>query len=57
MKSYFVFRYLTPVALMIGWVAWQLLVKKKKWEAVEGAAYTSVVFVTVWMGIAYFLLD
>lgn len=57
MKSYFMFRYIAPIALMAGWVLYQLVVKKKSWKAVEDAALTSAVFVAVWIGIAYFLVD
>ena len=53
MKSYFIFRYFLPVILMVGWVVYQLAVKRKKWDAVYGDALTCLAFVAVWMLIAY----
>ena len=55
MKSYFFLRYLTPVILMVGWVVYQLVVKRKKWDAVHGDAMTCLAFAVVWILIAYFL--
>jgi len=57
MRSYYMFRYITPIALMVGWILYQLVVKKKPWKELEGAAISSAVFVLVWIGIAYLLVD
>lgn len=57
MRSYYMFRYITPIALMVGWILYQLVVKKKPWKELEGAAIGSAVFVLVWIGIAYLLVD
>jgi hypothetical protein len=55
MKSYFIIRYLIPVALMIGWVLYQLVIKRKKWDSVQADALTCLVFAGVWIVIAYVL--
>jgi hypothetical protein len=55
MKSYFIFRYLIPIALMIGWVLYQLVIKRKKWDSVQADALTCLVFAGVWILIAYVL--
>jgi len=55
MKSYFIFRYFTPVLLMIGWVLYQLVIKRKKWGDLLGDAMVCCVFAAVWMVITYWL--
>ena len=55
MKSYFIFRYVIPITLMIGWVLYQLVVKRKKWDSVQADALTCLVFAGVWIFIAYLL--
>jgi hypothetical protein len=55
MKSYFIFRYFLPVFLMIGWVLYQLVIKRKRWESVQADALTCCVFACVWIFIAYLL--
>lgn len=57
MRSYFFIRYLIPVILMVGWVVYQMAIKNKSWDEVQDAALTSAVFVLVWIGIAYLLVD
>jgi len=57
MKSYFLLRYLIPVVLMIGWVLYQLVIKRKKWENVQADALACCVFAAVWMLIAYFFTN
>ena len=57
MKIYFFLRYLTPVLLMIGFVLYQLIVKRKKWDAVQGDALTCCVFAVVWMAIAHWIAN
>ena len=55
MKSYFILRFLAPVILMLGWVIYQLAIKRKKWESIQADALTSCVFAAVWILIAYFI--
>lgn len=55
MISYFAIRYLTPILLMIGWVVYQLAIKKKKWKHVQDDALACCVFAVVWIFIAYFI--
>ena len=55
MKSYFILRYFTPVILMIGFVLYQLVIRKKKWGEVFGDVLACLVFASVWMVIAYWL--
>lgn len=57
MKSYFIFRYFFPIALMIGWVLYQLVIKRKKWDSVQADALTCLVFAGVWILIAYLLTN
>jgi hypothetical protein len=57
MKSYFILRYLFPIALMMGWVLYQLVIKRKKWDSVQADALTCLVFAGVWILIAYLLTN
>jgi hypothetical protein len=51
--GFLIFRYLLPVALMIGWVLYQLAIKRKKWASVQPDALTCLAFTAVWIAIAY----
>jgi len=55
MRSFLLFRYLAPVLLMIGYVLYQLVIKKKKWGNVQADALTCVVFASVWIIIVHWL--
>ena len=55
MKSYFFFRYFVPIVLMVGWVLYQLVIKRKKWDSVQADALTCCVFASVWILIAYWM--
>jgi hypothetical protein len=46
----------TPLAL-IGWVFFQLLIKKKKFSAVEGDVKVIAFFLVLWVVIYYVLLS
>ena len=40
---------------LIAWVIFQLIRKRKKWQEIQGDAFTAVVFITVW-GFIYYLI-
>jgi hypothetical protein len=40
---------------MIGWVVYQMAIKKKKWKDVQDDALACCVFAVVWILIAYFI--
>ncbi len=51
---FFLRAWATPLAL-IGWVLFQLLIKKKKFSAIEGDVKIIAFFLVVW-GVIYFVL-
>jgi hypothetical protein len=55
MRSYLIFRYFAPILLMIGYVLYQLVIKRKKWASVQADALTCLVFAAVWMIIAHWI--
>jgi len=57
MTIYAILRYFTPIALMIGWVIYQLLIKRKKWDSIFADALTCCVFAGVWILIAYLITN
>lgn len=40
---------------MIGWVLYQLVIKRKKWASVQDDALACFVFACVWIAIAYMI--
>lgn len=57
MTSFLLLRYLGPVLLMIGYVLYQLLIKKKKWSTVQPDALTCLVFASIWVMIVHWLMN
>ncbi len=53
MSLYFFLRYGLVSVLLIGWVFHQMFIKKRKWVDLQGDAMAVVIFVGVWMGLAY----
>ena len=50
---YFFLRYGMINILFVGWLLYQLLLKRKKWGDLSGEAVTIAFFVIVWCLIAY----
>jgi hypothetical protein len=57
MRAYLVIRYFIPIALMLGWVVYQLVIKRKKWDSIQADALTCLVFAGVWVLIAYMMTN
>jgi hypothetical protein len=57
MRAYLVIRYFIPIALMLGWVIYQLVIKRKKWDSIQADALTCLVFAGVWVLIAYMMTN
>ena len=55
MKGYFILRFLAPVILMFGWVFYQMVIKRKKWDSIQGDVLACCMFAAVWIAIAYWL--
>ncbi|HVU95289.1 MAG TPA: hypothetical protein VHE34_08700 [Puia sp.] len=55
MILYAILRFYLPIGLMIGWVFYQLVIKRKSWDSIFADALTCCVFAAVWIFIAYLL--
>ncbi len=53
---YFFLRACVVPILFIGWIIFQLLVKKKKFSAIEGDVKVIAFFLVLWVLIYFFLL-
>ena len=54
MSIYFFLRYVLISILLVGWVFYQAVIKKRKWADLKGDAFAVLFFALVWIGIAYF---
>lgn len=54
MSLYFFLRYGLVSALLIAWVGYQVIIKKRKWAMLKDDAFAVLFFVVVWIGLAYF---
>jgi len=50
---YLFLRYGLASFFLIGWLLYQIFIKKKRWNEVSGEAMTIAFFVLVWCFIAY----
>ena len=53
MSLYFFLRYGMVSVLLIVWVFYQAMIKKRKWADLKGDVLAVLFFVAVWIGIAY----
>jgi hypothetical protein len=53
MSLYFFLRYGFVSVLLIVWVFYQAMIKKRKWTDLKGDVLAVLFFVVVWIGIAY----
>ena len=54
MSIYFFLRYGLVSVLLIGWVFYQAIIKKRKWADLKGDIFAVLFFVAVWIALAYF---
>ncbi len=54
MSLFFFLRFILINFLLVGWLFYQLLYKRKKWREIKDDAMAVLFFVCVWTGIAYF---
>jgi hypothetical protein len=57
MTVYFTLRFVLPSVLLVGWVLYQYLYKKKKLADLHGDIITVVFFICVWMVLSYLVLN
>jgi len=53
MSLYFFLRYGLLSILLIGWLLYQLFIKKKKWPDLKNDAFIILIFVGVWVFLGY----
>jgi len=53
MSFYFFLRYGLISLLLIGWVLYQFIIKRKKWAAMANDVIAVAFFVVVWIALAY----
>lgn len=54
MSLYFFLRYGMISVLLIVWIFYQAIIKKRAWSDLTGDMLAVLFFVAVWIGIAYF---
>lgn len=54
MSWYFFLRYGIAGVLLIGWVVYQAVIRKRAWADLQDDALAVVFFVSAWIGLAYF---
>jgi hypothetical protein len=54
---YFFLRYGLICLLLIGWIFFQLIIKKRAWSEIQGDALFAIGMVTVWILIAFWMFD
>ena len=55
MSLYFFLRHVLVCIMLVGWIFYQLLIKKRPWSVLKGDAMAATFFVAVWVALAYFL--
>ena len=56
MSVYLFLRYGLASILLIGWVFFQRIIKKRKWVDLKGDAFAVLFFVAIWFAIAYLFM-
>jgi len=54
MSIYFFLRYGMVSVLLVAWVFYQAIIKKRKWADLQVDAFAVLFFVAVWIGLVYF---
>ncbi len=54
MSWYFFLRYGIAGVLLIGWIVYQAVIRKRAWADLQDDALAVVFFVGAWIGLAYF---
>jgi hypothetical protein len=57
MTLYFFLRFVLLSVVLVGWILYQLLFKKKKLGDLQGDILAVVCFVCVWVALSYLILD
>ena len=57
MPLYFFLRYGLISVLLIVWISYQAIIKKRTWFDLKGDVFAVLFFVAVWIAIAYFFTN
>lgn len=57
MSIYFFIRYGLLGIALVGWIVYQLIIKKKKFGDLQGDLLMVICLIGVWVALSYFMLD